>query len=97
MLKSMHFHPNFEINLKLFSFSPDGKDYKEYVCNTCLKNLNEKLVIPSKCATIAKYERAVFTRKEECIRKEKTGSFGDCVSSQKAIIPMIIPCLVKKR
>jgi len=73
--------------------NPDGKDYKDYVCNTCLKNLEEKLKIPAKCATIAKYERAVFARKEECIRKEKTGSFGDCVSSQKAIIPMIIPCM----
>merc|ERR1712179_105742 len=73
--------------------NPDGKDYKDFVCNTCLKNLEGKLKIPAKCATIAKYERAVFVRKEDCIRKEKTGSFGDCVSSQKAIIPMIIPCL----
>ena len=59
--------------------------------------MNATLEIPDKCAEIAKYERAVFDRKEECIRKEKTGSFGDCVSSQKAIIPMIIPCLVKNR
>merc|ERR1711860_487100 len=73
--------------------NPDGKDYKDFVCNTCLKNLEEKLDIPNRCASIAKYEGAVFARKEECIRKEKTGSFGDCVSSQKAIIPMIIPCL----
>jgi len=70
-----------------------GSDYKDFVCNTCLKQLDDKLEIPKRCGKIAKYERAVFARKEECIRKEKTGSFGDCVRSQRAIIPMIIPCL----
>lgn len=71
----------------------DGDNYKDYVCNTCLKNLEANLAIPASCATIAKYERAVFARKEECIRKDKTGSFGDCAKVQKAIIPMIIPCM----
>lgn len=71
----------------------DGDNYKDYVCNTCLKNLKANLAIPASCAKIAKYERAVFARKEECIRKDKTGSFGDCAKVQKAIIPMIIPCL----
>jgi len=70
-----------------------GSDYKDFVCNTCLKQLENKTDIPNRCGKIAKYERAVFDRKEECIRKEKTGSFGDCASSQKAIIPMIISCL----
>lgn len=80
--------------MQLFSFSTDGDNYKDYVCNTCLKNLKANLAIPASCAKIAKYERAVFARKEECIRKDKTGSFGDCAKVQKAIIPMIIPCLV---
>merc|ERR1719500_1441547 len=70
-----------------------GSDYKEFVCNTCLKQLENKTDIPDRCGKIAKYERAVFARKEECIRKEETGSFGDCARSQKTIIPMIIPCL----
>ena len=81
----------------LSAFRADGSDYKDFVCNTCLKNLKAKFAIPAKCAKIAKYERAVFARKEECIRRGKTGSFGDCISSQKAIVPMIIPCLVKYR
>ena len=75
-------------------FSTTGSDYKDFVCNTCLKKLNESLVIPDDCKRIAKYERAVFARKEECIRRDVAGSFGDCRASEKAVIPFIIPCLV---
>ena len=75
-------------------FSTTGSDYKDFVCNTCLKKLNENLEIPDDCRRISKYELAVFARKEECIRKNVAGSFGDCRASEKAVIPFIKPCLV---
>ena len=76
-------------------FSTTGSEYKDFVCNTCLKKLNELLDIPARCLTLAKYERAVFARKEECIRRNIAGSFGDCLASKNAIIPFILECKVK--
>jgi len=69
-----------------------GSEYKDFVCNTCLKKLNELLDIPARCLTLAKYERAVYARKEECIRRNIAGSFGDCLASKNAIIPFILEC-----
>ena len=76
-------------------FSTTGSEYKDFVCNTCLKKLNELLDIPARCLTLAKYERAVYARKEECIRRNIAGSFGDCLASKNAIIPFILECSVK--
>ena len=92
--KKVRFNICSYIYLTLLVYSDNGKAYESYVCNTCLKKLNELLVIPAKCKTIAKYERAVFARKEECIRKDVKGSFGDCARSQKTIIPFIRACSV---